>query len=76
MATMASMNTESTMLAFVLDQMEANKGRLKDIALATGVPYSTISKIRQGKTPNPGINVVQALADYFRYSDWLAGKAA
>ena len=54
-----------TLLSFVLRNLESNKGRLREIAAESGVPYSTISKINQGITPNPGVNTVQALADFF-----------
>ena len=54
-----------TLLSFVLRNLESNKGRLREIASESGVPYSTISEINQGITPNPGVNTVQALADYF-----------
>ena len=55
-----------SLLTYVLRNLEAMKGRHKEIAKESGVPYSTVSKIYQGITPNPGVNSVQALADYFR----------
>lgn len=54
------------LLDYVLINLEANKGRHKEIADASGVPYSTVAKIAQRVTPNPGVQSVQALADYFR----------
>ena len=53
-------------LPYVLQRLDTNKGQLRQIAKATGVPYSTVSKIAQRVTPNPGVQSVQALADYFR----------
>lgn len=58
-------NTEP-LFDFVLRQLDANKGRFRETAKNTGVPYSTLVKIAQRKIPNPGVNSIQALADYFR----------
>lgn len=54
---------------YVLDRLDANKGRHKEISETTGISYSTISKIVQRVTPNPGVLVIQALADYFNLYD-------
>jgi len=54
------------LLEYVLRNLDENKGRHAEIATATGVPYSTLAKIYQGVTPNPGVQSIQALADYFR----------
>lgn len=58
-------NTEP-LFDYVLRQLDANKGRFKEISNSTGFPYSTLVKIAQRKIPNPGVNSVQTLADYFR----------
>lgn len=57
------MNTD--ILSFVLHELEKNKGNHRQIAQASGVPYSTLTKISQGVTPNPGIQSIQALANFF-----------
>lgn len=59
------MKTEP-ILDYVLRNLELTKGSHVQIAKETGVPYSTLAKIYQGVTPNPGVQHVQALADYFR----------
>ena len=59
------MNSEP-ILSFVLRRLAENKGRLREIASASGVPYSTVSKIHQRVTANPGVKAVQDLADYFQ----------
>lgn len=59
------MHTE-TLLDYVLRRLDQSRGRHKDIAAASGVPYSTLTKIHQRVTPNPGVLHVQRLADYFR----------
>lgn len=59
------MRTES-LLEYVLRRLAETKGQHKTIAAASGVPYSTLTKIVQGVIGNPGINHIQALADYFQ----------
>ena len=51
------------MLDFVKDGLNACKGEWKSIADSSGVPYSTLCKIAQGHTENPGVLNVQALFD-------------
>ena len=50
---------------------EAKRQRIdqRTIAAGSGVPYSTLTKIVQGRTKNPGIQHVQALYDYFTRLD-------
>ena len=57
---------KENILEFVLAKLDANKGKHKEIAEASGVPYSTLAKVSQRITPNPGVQSIQALADYFR----------
>lgn len=56
-------------LNYVLRRLAESRGRYKEIAERSGVPYSTLSKIAQRVTPNPGVLHVQALADYFRSAE-------
>ena len=60
---------QTDILSFVLRELEKQKGNHRQIAKASGVPYSTVTKISQGVTANPGIQSIQALANFF-----LAGK--
>ena len=60
------MKKHEPMLSYVLGQLDSHKGQLKEIAKETEIPYSTLVKIAQRVTPNPGVNSIQALADYFR----------
>jgi hypothetical protein len=53
-------------LDFVLRRLDDCKGQIKVIANETRIPYSTLSKIAQRVTPNPGVNHIQTLADYFK----------
>ena len=59
------METEP-LLDYVLRKLAENKGSHVEISKATGIPYGTLAKIAQRTTANPGVNHVQALADYFR----------
>ena len=52
-------------LTYVLRHLRAARGQRR-IAAETGVPYSTLTKIIQGRTSNPGVQHVQALYDYFQ----------
>ena len=47
-----------------LDEVKARLGRLtlkelEEIAVISGVPFTTIYKIRRGETENPGIETVR-----------------
>lgn len=53
------------MLTVVIQRLAESKGNWQEIAEACGVPYSTLCKIAQGHTANPGIAHVQALYDHF-----------
>ena len=54
-----------SMLETVVAALNAAKGGWREIAEASGVPYSTLCKIAQRATENPGVAHVQALHDYF-----------
>ena len=56
---------ETDLLAFVVQNLRGSVGRWKEIAEASGVPYSTVAKIGQGETENPRIESVQKLANHF-----------
>lgn len=57
--------TES-LYEFVLEQLEASKGRWSDVAVGSGLSKRTIEKIARKEIENPGIKHVEALANYFR----------
>lgn len=56
-------------LDYVLRNLDKNKGAHKEIAELSGVPYSTLAKIAQRVTPNPGVQHIQSLADHFMRVD-------
>lgn len=48
-------------IANIVSALQARKGSWRQIAVASGVPYSTLSKIARGKIDNPGIGTVNKL---------------
>ncbi|RQR37838.1 helix-turn-helix transcriptional regulator [Burkholderia sp. Bp9142] len=54
-----------SMLDATLERLGREKGNLREIAKATGVPYSTLAKISSGAVTDPRVSTVQALHDYF-----------
>lgn len=49
----------------VLAKLAARDVPWTRVARETGIPYETLKKIASGRTPNPGVQHVQKLADYF-----------
>ena len=56
---------QEKLFPYTLRMLDENKGKHKEIAQRTGVKYTTLSKIAQRQTKNPGVLTVQAIADYF-----------
>lgn len=52
------------MLPFVIEELAKRKGDWRKIAADSGVPYSTLCKIAQGHTKDPGVSQVQMLYDH------------
>ena len=50
---------------FVLTKLAAREVPWTKVARETGMSYETLKKIASGRTPNPGVQHVQTLADYF-----------
>ena len=53
------------LLDFVLHHLAERKVPWTCVARDTHIPYETLKKIASGRTPNPGVQHVQKLADYF-----------
>lgn len=51
---------------YVLERLEASKGRWPVIAEGSGVPYRTVQKIAARLIEDPGVSHIQKLHDYFR----------
>lgn len=66
------------MLDYVLAELRARKGRrvgnLRDVERDTGLDYSWLTKLANEPTmiPDPGVNKVQALHDYFKAQERAA----
>lgn len=52
--------------AFVMKKLSETKRKWVDVAKLSGVPVSTVRKIAQGHTKNPGVLHTQALANFFK----------
>lgn len=60
-----SADMSKPMLDLVLDALEKSKGHWQAVADGSGVPYHTLTKVAQRRIVNPGVDTVQALANYF-----------
>lgn len=54
------------LLPYVVKQLQARKGEWPKIASDTELDYSWLTKLAQGRIPDPGVNKIEKLADYFR----------
>jgi|GEM_PF-1663543 len=57
---------ESPLLAYVLEQLQASKGRWPAVAEGSGVSKRTIEKIASGEIDDPGVKKLEKLAAFFR----------
>jgi hypothetical protein len=53
-------------LAYVLAQLEASRGRWPTVAREAEVPYDTLTKIAQRQIEDPKVSKIQKLANYFK----------
>lgn len=51
---------------YVLARLREKTIPQKEVARASGVPFSTVAKIAQGQVTEPSVHTVQRLYDYFR----------
>ena len=51
---------------YVLDQLQAAKGRWSQVSEDTGISKRTIEKIARQEVEDPGVKRVETLARYFR----------
>jgi len=59
------MNANTNIYDLVMEQLRTSSATRREIASGAGVPFSTVCKIAQRQTLNPGVHHVQALHDYF-----------
>jgi transcriptional regulator with XRE-family HTH domain len=57
---------EKSLHDFVVERLEAAKGKWPVIAEATGVSNRTIQKIASREIQDPGVSHIEKLAQYFR----------
>lgn len=57
---------DKPMYEYVLEQLDATKGRWPTVAEGSGIPYRTLQKIAMREIRDPGVSHIQKLADYFR----------
>lgn len=55
-----------SLYAYVMDRLEASRGRWPDIAKAAGVSHRTLEKIARREIQDPGVSHIEKLARYFR----------
>jgi transcriptional regulator with XRE-family HTH domain len=60
--------TES-IYAYVLEQLQASKGRWAEVAEGSGVSRRTVEKIARGEIADPGVSHIEKLAAYFRQQE-------
>ncbi len=58
--------TPEPILTFVRRRLAETRGQWADVSRDSGVPYHTLTKIAQGVSPNPRIDTVQRLVDYYK----------
>ena len=56
---------QMNLLDNVVKSLSSCRGRWPDVSEASGVPVSTVRKIAQGVSKDPGVKTVQRLLDYF-----------
>lgn len=59
------MQSQINIYEFVMERLRAKKLPQTKVAMETGVPYSTLTKIAQGVVTDPSVKTVQKLYDYF-----------
>lgn len=60
------MDTPAPMFDYVMAQLRAKRVPQRQVAVGSGVPFSTVTKIAQGQIKSPRVHQVQALHDYFK----------
>jgi predicted transcriptional regulator len=55
-------------VADIVRRLADAKGKWRQIAIASGVPYDTLTKIAQGKTKNPRVETIVSLDEALRES--------
>jgi hypothetical protein len=51
---------------YVLEQLQHSKGRWPEVSKRSGVALRTLEKIARRETKDPGVSLIEKLANYFR----------
>ena len=54
------------LLPYVVKELQARKGEWPKICADTKLDYSWLTKLAKGRIPDPGVNKIEKLADYFK----------
>jgi predicted transcriptional regulator len=54
-----------SILTTVRKRLNASKGKWRQVSIASGVPYDTLTKVAYGINKDPRISTVQKLVNYF-----------
>lgn len=65
---------DEPILNYLKTRLGESRGTWPQISKDTGVPYSTITNIAQGKVADPRISSLQPILDYFRALDTMRQK--
>jgi len=57
---------QTSIYQYVLDELQAAKGRWSEVSEATGISKRTIEKIARREVEDPGVSRVEILAQYFK----------
>jgi hypothetical protein len=57
---------ETSIYNFVMTRLDATRDDWKAVAEGSGVPYSTVYKIGTSIVKDPGVSLIERLANYFR----------
>lgn len=59
------MNSNQTLYEQVMTELRSKRIPQRQIAIGSGVPFSTVCKIAQGSVKDPGVHTIQRLSDFF-----------
>lgn len=59
------MDTSTKLYDAVMANLRAKRVTQREVATGSGVPFSTLAKIAQGKIRAPSVHHIQSIHDYF-----------
>lgn len=69
------MNPDEKIYDYVMRCLDAKTVTQRDVAVGSGVPYSTLIKIAQRQVTDPAVSTIQKIADFFRARERVGEKA-